>query len=91
MTGHGVDVVRAINDVDILRAVKDAGRFERDDWAHPTVIAMNLDVARSTAVRYCKRLVEKQLLESSIRYGWRYSKAVKSIRFKLTDAGEALR
>lgn len=67
----------------VLDAVKRAGEHERDGWAHPTVIAGRIGMSRSTAVRYCKELEAEGLLESTVMYGWRYSKSVRSIRFRV--------
>lgn len=71
---------RAIQD-----AVKEAGRYETHGWAHPTVIAMRLGVSRTTAVKWCKHQAEYGMLESAIKYGWRYSKSVRSIRFRVPE------
>lgn len=78
-----------MTDDEVIAAVHEAARWEHDDWAHPSVIAIRLHCARSTAVRRCTRLAEDGLLESATKYGWRHSKSVKSIRFR-TPRGTAV-
>lgn len=72
----------------ILEAVQYASRNTSGGWGHPTVIAMQIKMSRSTAVRYCKELVAEGLLEGAEMYGWRYSKSVRSINFRITPRGQ---